>query len=85
MRKADNLPLSRAFVTKSGSLNFLEPSGPVQACNGTAESYDILTLCCVAPAVTSVCRGPNIVQHRLVSDPSGYASPLDSDTKGIHT
>ena len=30
------LPPSCAVVTKSGSLNFLEPSGPVQACNGTA-------------------------------------------------
>jgi len=36
MLKADNLPPSCAVVTKSGSLNFLEPSGPVQACNGTA-------------------------------------------------
>ena len=36
MRKADNLPLSCAIVMKSGSLNFLEPSRPVQACNGTA-------------------------------------------------
>ena len=35
MRKADNLPPSCAIVTKSGNLNFLEPSGPVQACNGT--------------------------------------------------
>ena len=26
----------RKAVTKSASLNFLEPSGPVQACNGTA-------------------------------------------------
>ena len=34
MRKADNLPPS-CVVTKSGNLNFLEPSGPVQACNGT--------------------------------------------------
>ena len=25
---ADNLPLPRAVVTKSGNLNFLEPSGP---------------------------------------------------------
>jgi hypothetical protein len=24
------------IVLKSGSLNFLEPSGPVQACNGIA-------------------------------------------------
>ena len=36
MRKADNLPPSWAIVTKSGNLNFLEPSGHVQACNGTA-------------------------------------------------
>ena len=34
--KADNLPPSCAVVTKSGNLNFMEPSGPVQACNGTA-------------------------------------------------
>ena len=27
MRKADNLPPYRAVVMKSGSLNFLEPSG----------------------------------------------------------
>ena len=36
MRKADNLQPSCAVVTKSGNRNFLEPSGPVQACNGTA-------------------------------------------------
>jgi len=36
VRKADNLPPSCAVVTKSGNLNFLEPSGPLQACNGTA-------------------------------------------------
>ena len=29
------LPPSCVVVTKSGSLNFLEPSGPLQACNGT--------------------------------------------------
>jgi len=34
--KADNLPPSCAVVTKSGNLNFLDPSGPVQACSGTA-------------------------------------------------
>ena len=39
MRKADNLPPSCAVVTKSGNLNFLEPSGPVQACNGTALAF----------------------------------------------
>ena len=35
MRKADNLPPYCAVVTKSGNLNFLETSGPVQAFNGT--------------------------------------------------
>ena len=30
------LPPSRTVVMKSGKLNFLEPSGPLQACNGTA-------------------------------------------------
>jgi len=29
------LPPSCAIVTRSGNLKFLEPSGPVQACNGT--------------------------------------------------
>ena len=36
MRKADNLTTFCAVVMKSGNLNFLEPSGPLQACNGTA-------------------------------------------------
>ena len=33
------LPPSCAFVMKSGNFNFLEPSGPLQACNGTALPY----------------------------------------------
>ena len=36
MRKAENLKPSCGVVTKSGSLNFLEPSGVLRACNGTA-------------------------------------------------
>jgi hypothetical protein len=36
-----NLPPSCAVVTKSGNLNFLEPSGPLQACNGTALSFTL--------------------------------------------
>jgi len=35
VRKADNLPPYCAVVTKSGNLNFLEPLGPIQACNGS--------------------------------------------------
>jgi len=44
VRKADNLPQSCAVVTKSGNLNFLEPSGPDQACNGTALRFALYTL-----------------------------------------
>ena len=39
MRKADNLPPYRAVVMKFGSLNFLEPSGPAQACYGRTLPY----------------------------------------------
>ena len=34
--KLTTLPTSCAVVTKSGNLNFLETSGPAQACDGTA-------------------------------------------------
>jgi len=47
---ADNLPPSCAVVTKFGNLNFLEPSGPVQACNGTVlhipNSSNSSSCCC---------------------------------------
>jgi hypothetical protein len=36
VHKADNLPPYCAVVTKSGNLNFLEPSGALRACDGTA-------------------------------------------------
>jgi hypothetical protein len=36
VREADNLTPPCAVVMKSGNLNILEPSGPLQACNGTA-------------------------------------------------
>ena len=42
MRKVDNLPTSCAVVTKSGSLNFLEPSGSLRVCNGTALPFTML-------------------------------------------
>jgi len=35
------LPPSYAVVMKSGNLNFLEPSGPLQACNGTALPFTL--------------------------------------------
>jgi len=45
VRKADNLPPSCAAVTKSGNLNFLELSGPDQACNGTALPLVVWNAC----------------------------------------
>jgi len=41
VRKADNLPPSCAVVSKSVSLNFLDSSGPLQACNGTALPFTL--------------------------------------------
>ena len=35
LSRLTTLPTSCAVVMKSGNLNFLEPSGPLQACNGT--------------------------------------------------
>ena len=35
MRRLTTLPPSYAVVTKSGNLNFLEHSLPLQVCNGT--------------------------------------------------
>ena len=41
------LPPSCAVVMKSGNLNFLEPSGPLQACNGTALPLLNITSVCL--------------------------------------
>jgi hypothetical protein len=56
VREAENLPQSCAVVTKSWNLNFLEPSGPVQACNGTALPFYFLTLNKVLPKVAGLVR-----------------------------
>jgi len=56
------LPPSCAVVTKSGNLNFLEPSGPVQACNGPA-------LCLRFTGQYSVCGS---------GDPSAVICGLDT-------
>jgi len=44
MRKADNLPPSCAVVMNFGNLNFLEPPGPLQVCNGIDLHFLILLL-----------------------------------------
>ena len=37
--------LSCAVVMKCGNLNFLEPSGPLQACKGSALLFSFLIFC----------------------------------------
>jgi len=40
------LPPSCAVVMRSGNLDFLEPSGSLQACNGTALPFTLYIGCC---------------------------------------
>jgi len=55
VRKTDNLPPSCAVVTKCANRNFLEPSGPVQACNGTVLPLPFSVKCLLEHAP---CLGP---------------------------
>ena len=48
------LPPSCAVVTKSGSLNFLEPSGTVQSCNGTSLPLPLPISCLYANVLAIV-------------------------------
>ena len=57
------LPPSCAFVMKSGNLNFLETSGPLQACNGTAIPFAVVWQICglaidskMKPSLLLVCK-----------------------------
>ena len=68
MRKADNPPPSYAVVTKSGNLNFLEPSGPVQACNGTALPFIYSIL---------VKFSSNFIKNLMLTSHSMNLSPQD--------
>jgi len=54
------LPPSCAVVMKSGNLNFLEPSGPLQACNGTA-------LMCSSSCEHRLCGTAGICQLKCIS------------------
>ena len=63
------LPPSCAVVMKSGNLNFPEPSGTLQACNGTALPFTLL-LC---PNVVPLCELLHVVYVTLISDVSGTA------------
>ena len=55
------LPPSCAVVMRSGNLNFLEPSGPLQACNGTAFPF---LPCYLVPR-----RFKYLLQHLILEHP----------------
>ena len=67
MRKADNLLPYCAVVKKSRNLNFLDPSGPAMACNGSA--LPILLLVIYANRNTLEIMGNVMICSRL-----GYSS-----------
>jgi len=66
--KVDNLRPSCAVVTKSGNLNFLEPFGPVQACNGTTVLYfTLLYLHTSGPCREANDNSPNVPSCNIVT------------------
>jgi hypothetical protein len=69
------LPPFCAVVVKSGNLNFLEPSGPLQACNGTVSPLYIIYF---HGASSLVGLDFLIITHsRSHSDTPHYRAPLD--------
>ena len=64
-----NLPPYCAVVMKAGNLNFLEPSGSFQACNGTALTFYFLTvtfgICYVIYLVVSPLQVNTITKKKL--------------------
>jgi len=63
------LPPSCAVVTKSGNLNLLEPSGPIQAYNGTALPLIISVRGWVDPRAKV--RPARLCQWKIPMTPSG--------------
>ena len=82
MRRADNLcHLHVPIVLKSGSLNLLEPSGPVQACNETVYLYLLLQVLCCATnrnVAGSIPAGVSEFFIDLKSFRSHYGPAIDS-------
>ena len=60
------------IVLKSGRVNLLEPSGPVQVCNGIALTFTVFT-------ENKICVKTNKQTNEL-----GITSPLTSDTWHQH-
>ena len=69
------LPPSSAVVMKSGNLNFLELSGPLQACNGTDLPLPFSTLVTV--------RGISLKVNRWVKGRRDYTGAMSGLTEGM--
>ena len=63
VRKAENLTTILYVVTKSWNLNFLEPSGPLEACNGTDLLLGDLHLATLT-AVSFYCLHNDLTLHQ---------------------
>jgi hypothetical protein len=65
---------------KSGNLNFLEPSGPLQACNGTALPLLVLTNNCMTFAVVvnymHVSKQPANVEIKQINTKRRFLKPV---------
>ena len=87
--KADNLPPSCAVVTKSRNLNFLEPSGPVQAFNGTA-LYIYIYICTglfkmiVGVQLSSVNSAPNSGNNHNLTIPFEGVCTVSGDRVRVY-
>ena len=57
------LPPPCAIVMKTGNLNFLEPSGPLKACNGTALPLPSNILTTLTSLVLHYSLCPSVVHH----------------------
>ena len=58
------LPPSCAVIMKYGNLKFLEPSGPLQACNGTALPFTIFYQCSFIGSISN-CKTLSLIFTRL--------------------
>ena len=71
------LPPSSAVVMKSGNLNFLEPSGPLQACNGTALPSSITYI--INPVTKQKSQKVQSVEEKKdIGQSKGKAVPLQA-------
>jgi len=70
------LPSSCAVVIKSGNLNFLESSGPLQACNGTALPLPLYSpVCSIYLSLMSHCLHSGVSVQKGKGKGTGKSGP----------